>query len=87
MIECEPLIDLELASQEMKRPKDQIMVASYAFLNDDDQNGLAEIKQNLFDGNLCKMQSAAYSNIAVTKEAGLYRLAYVLEQMHLSVQN
>lgn len=85
MIEEEPLIDLELASQELKRPKDQIMIACYAFLNDDDKNGLAEIKQNLFDGNLHKMQSAAYSNIAVTKEAGLYRLAYILQQMEQSV--
>ena len=31
------------------------------------------------------MQQAAYSNIRVTKQAGLYRLAFVLQQMHQSV--
>ena len=33
------------------------------------------------------MQQAAYSNIAVTKEVGLYRLAFVLQQMQQSVLN
>ena len=59
LIEDEPLIDLELASQELKRPKDQIMIACHAFLSDDKRNGFADIKQNLFDGDLYKMQSAA----------------------------